>query len=245
MIQKYIFDVDGTLTPSRQSINPQFKEWFTEFCMNYDVYLVTGSDYAKTQEQLGDRLLRWPIFVYNCSGNDVWAKGEQIRTSKWQLPAHVKEFLEYRLYSSKFVLRTGQHFDERPGSVNFSILGRGATLKERMLYREWDLATKERHCIAEDFKRNFGNQLEISIGGETGVDIYPIGHNKSQILADFASDDSLHFFGDAMGPNGNDLPLADAIVERGNGWVYPVKDWQETWKILKSLVDQNAVSVTV
>ena len=245
MNQKYIFDVDGTLTPSRQKINPEFATWFTSFCMENDVYLVTGSDYKKTQEQLGDRLLRWPIFVYNCSGNDVWAKGEHIRGSEWKLPDYVKEFLEYRLNSSKFILRTGQHFDERPGSVNFSILGRGATLKERMLYRKWDLEPKARQRIVEDFARNFGNELEATIGGETGIDIYPIGRNKSQILADFGNDNYLHFFGDAMGPNGNDLPLADAIVERGNGWVYPVKDWQETWKILKSLVDQNALSATV
>jgi hypothetical protein len=107
-----------------------------------------------------------------------------------------------------------------------------------MLYRQWDLSTNERKQIVNDFKRNFGHELEATIGGETGIDIYPIGRNKSQILADFGADDYLHFFGDAMGPNGNDLPLADAIVERGNGWVYPVQDWQETWKILKTLVDK-------
>jgi phosphomannomutase len=238
MTTKYIFDVDGTLTPSRQRIDPEFGKWFAEFCMNYDVYLVTGSDNAKTIEQLGEYLCRWPIFIYNCSGNDVWAKGERLRGSEWTLPTHVQEFLQYRLQSSKFVLRTGLHFDVRPGSVNFSIVGRGATLKERMLYREWDLSTNERKQIVNDFKRNFGHELEATIGGETGIDIYPIGRNKSQILADFGADDYLHFFGDAMGPNGNDLPLADAIVERGNGWVYPVQDWQETWKILKTLVDK-------
>ena len=77
-MNKFIFDVDGTLTPSRSKIDPEFKIWFTEFCVNNEVYLVTGSDYVKTQEQLGDYLLRWPVFVYNCSGSDVWAKGERM-----------------------------------------------------------------------------------------------------------------------------------------------------------------------
>ena len=40
----YIFDVDGTLTPSRGIIDPTFKEFFIRFCNNNDVTLVTGSD---------------------------------------------------------------------------------------------------------------------------------------------------------------------------------------------------------
>ena len=240
MTVKYIFDVDGTLTPSRQRIDPEFALWFELFCMVNDVYLVTGSDNAKTIEQLGENLCRWPEFIYNCSGNDVWSKGCRIRARDWVMSDYVRAFLEYKLQGSKFVLRTGQHFDQRPGSVNFSVLGRGATLKERMLYREWDLATGERQRIVADFNRNFGNDLEATIGGETGIDIYPVGFNKSQILADFDVNDRLYFFGDAMGPDGNDRPLADAIIERGNGTVHAVANWQETWQILKSLVDNRA-----
>ena len=44
---KYIFDVDGTLTPSRQPIMPEFKDWFLDFCKHNEVYIVTGSDYPK------------------------------------------------------------------------------------------------------------------------------------------------------------------------------------------------------
>src|SRR6056300_963266 len=92
--KKYVFDVDGTLTPSRGRINEDFRLWFTDFCIHNDVYLVTGSDYEKTREQLGDYLLRWPIFVYNCSGSDVWTKGERIRTSEWKLPDDLRSNLE-------------------------------------------------------------------------------------------------------------------------------------------------------
>ena len=234
--RKFIFDVDGTLTPSRGKIVEEFRLWFTDFCINNDVYLVTGSDYPKTVEQLGEYLLRWPVTVYNCSGNDVWQKGVNIRTNPWTMPAAVKEFLQYRLQTSKFVLRTGQHFDVRPGSVNFSILGRGATLQERQLYRAWDLETGERNQLVEDFRRNFGEELEISAGGETGVDIYPRGFNKSQILDDFNKYDTILFFGDRLDEHGNDRPLADRLLaDRHRGAVYPVEDWQHTWQLLKDL----------
>ena len=51
MVDKFIFDVDGTLTPSRQEIDMDFAVFFTEFCAENDVYLVTGSDREKTIEQ--------------------------------------------------------------------------------------------------------------------------------------------------------------------------------------------------
>ena len=44
MINKFIFDVDGTLTPSRGIIDLNFKMFFNTFCLDNDVYLVTGSD---------------------------------------------------------------------------------------------------------------------------------------------------------------------------------------------------------
>ena len=52
----FAFDVDGTLTPSRQRIAPSFEEWFLSFCQTNNVYLVSGSDYEKTLEQLGEEI---------------------------------------------------------------------------------------------------------------------------------------------------------------------------------------------
>ena len=49
---KYIFDIDGTLTPSRLPIDPKFSIFFTQWIKNKDVYLVTGSDKEKTIEQI-------------------------------------------------------------------------------------------------------------------------------------------------------------------------------------------------
>ncbi len=234
MTTKYIFDVDGTLTPSRGKINEDFRLWFIDFCAANQVYLVTGSDHPKTVEQLGEYLCEWPVYIFNCSGSDVWANGKNIRTSNWCMPAEVEDFLDSYLKNSKFVLRTGQHFDQRPGSVNFSVVGRGATLRERQLYQAWDTETNERNHIVQQFREKFSHTMEISAGGETGVDIYPIGSNKSQIMQYFDSSDHLIFFGDRMDHHGNDRPLADAIADAG-GINYHVTNWQETWEILKKI----------
>lgn len=229
-MNKFIFDIDGTLTPSRQAIDPEFKKFFVEFCINNDVYLVTGSDYAKTQQQLGDYLLRWPIYVYNCSGNESRAKGELIRTEQWTAPPALYELMEGWLMASKFPARMGQHIESRPGMINFSIVGRGATLAERRMYVEWDRANRERDSIAYQINSEF-EDITATVGGETGIDIHPTGWDKSQILQDFdLTKDKLFFFGDKTEPGGNDYPLAQRIKN-----TYAVRDWRDTWERLSYL----------
>ena len=46
-VDKFIFDVDGTITPSRCEIDNDFAVFFSDFCANNNVYLVTGSDREK------------------------------------------------------------------------------------------------------------------------------------------------------------------------------------------------------
>jgi phosphomannomutase len=228
---KFIFDVDGTLTPSRSKIDTNFKEFFLEFCRFNSVTLVTGSDIAKTIEQVGKDITDIVDTVYCCSGNDVWRKGNNIYSSTWTLPIEVKSWLQRKLNDSKFVLRTGNHIEERPGCVNFSIVGRNATLKERQLYKSWDESSKEREMLVESFNNAF-KDLCAKVGGETGIDIYPKGLDKSQIIADFLSSDKLLFFGDKMDTLGNDYPLKVKIENNNLGSCFEVKDWQHTKKIL-------------
>ena len=73
-MKKFIFDVDGTLTPSRKKIVHEFWAPFLIFCRKHDGYLVTGSDRQKTLEQLGLDICYTAKRVYNCSGCDVYEK---------------------------------------------------------------------------------------------------------------------------------------------------------------------------
>ena len=47
MSKIFIFDVDGTLTPSRQPINKECQKFFKEWIKKNKFYLVTGSDIVK------------------------------------------------------------------------------------------------------------------------------------------------------------------------------------------------------
>ena len=237
----YLFDVDGTLTPSRRQIDPDFSKFFFDFVCKHDVYLVTGSDYPKTVEQIGNSLCCMVKRVYGCSGNDVYKNGINVYTSDWIIPAEPFDWLNAKLKASEFPLRTGNHFENRPGMLNFSVVGRNATLGERKLYVEWDNENNERNGIAKKFKKQFPS-IEAVVGGETGIDIYPVGADKGQILRDFHPQDHIHFFGDRMDNDGNDYPLKKALEKRkGPHNCYHVTDWKETFSILKDLKRQGII----
>ena len=239
-MRKFIFDVDGTLTPSRKKIEHKFWAPFLIFCRHHDVYLVTGSDRVKTLEQLGLDICYTAKRVYNCSGCDVYEKDNNVYRDTWKPSDEVRQFLQDELDYSQFRIRTDPHIEERPGCINFSILGRGANWEERETYIQWDKDEHERESIARRFNERFPD-LYATVGGQTGLDIAPSGRDKSQILRDFSEDDELHFFGDRMEEGGNDYSLAKALQEMG-GYPHPVNNWEETRTKLIKLTEKVIIT---
>ena len=232
-MKKFIFDIDGTLTLSRQPIDTSFQAFMIVFCCKHPVYLVTGSDRQKTIDQVGLDICYRAEKVYNCSGADAYKRDTNVYRSSWELPDNVDKFLKDELDYSQFPIRNGLHIEHRPGGVNFSILGRGTgvDLSSREEYVKWDRNTGERKDIADRLKNEFP-ELNVQIGGQTGLDIS--NGDKSQILRDFNPNDELHFFGDMMNEGENDYPLAKAVKEM-DGYTYHVRDFRHTWSLLNKI----------
>jgi phosphomannomutase len=222
-----IFDVDGTLTPAREQIDKYFKMELELLAKSENIYLATGSDYAKTVEQLGQDFLENHVaYSFNCSGNSIWRQGKEVYRNDWTLYPEIEAWLNKKLQESKFPIRTGNHIEARPGMVNFTILGRNATIAQRAAYMQFDFDNHERTALAEEFNEIFSGPYEVTaqVAGATGFDIYPKGKDKSQILNWFKNIPVV-FFGDDMQPGGNDYSLAQAIKNRkleGDA-VYPVE----------------------
>ena len=232
-MKKFIFDIDGTLTLSRQQIDTSFEAYMIVFCCKYPVYLVTGSDRQKTIDQIGLDICFRAEKVYNCSGADAYKRDTNVYRSSWKVSEEVEKFLQDELDYSQFKIRTDPHIEERPGCINFSILGRGANWEERETYIQWDKDEHEREMISIRFNERFSN-LSATVGGQTGLDIAPFGRDKSQILRDFSENDELHFFGDRMEKGGNDYSLAEAVKKRG-GFTYEVNTYKDTMNILNRI----------
>jgi len=221
----FAFDVDGTLTPSRQIIDNDFAEWFLNFIKNNTVYLVSGSDYAKTLEQLGVDICENVAGVYSCAGNALYVKGRQVYANDFDLTDEELEFLNKLLELSAYPERTGQHIEMRLGLCNFSVVGRGANIDQRNSYVRYDSAINERKNLANLITNKFP-RLEATVAGETGLDIYLKGKDKSQIANDIKP---FVFFGDKTDLGGNDHTIS-LVANK----VHAVSNWKETFNILKN-----------
>ncbi len=232
----YIFDVDGTLTPSRDTMDIQFANWFEHFATHNAVYLASGSDRQKTLEQIPEHIYNLCVRVYQCSGNSVWEQSRNICNSDWKLPEEPRFYLEDVLKYSEFHIKTGCHFDERPGLFNFSVLGRNANKEQRETYVYHDYYMQERIQISEDFNLRFSDKFGIlsQVAGETGIDITPVGKGKEQILDEFDPVTHITFFGDKTQMGGNDFEISQRVQLMVNGNFYQVSDWMQTWEILKN-----------
>jgi len=220
----FVFDVDGTLTASRQRIDPEFAEWFLNFAKNNTVYLASGSDYVKTLEQVGEEICNAVAGVFSCAGNVFYVGGVEQYANPFELTPDELSQLNRLLDESSYPVRTGQHIEMRLGLCNFSIVGRGATLAQRQDYVKYDTKVQERSNIARKINDTFP-RLEATVAGETGVDIYLRGRDKSQI-ADHVT--PFVFFGDKIEPGGNDYTIALRAAV-----YFKVNSWQETFKVLK------------
>jgi len=236
----FIFDVDGTLTPSRGKIDSEFEIYFKKFISKYPVALVTGSDLGKTVEQLGQDIVKQVDYCFNCSGNEVYQGSTRIFKSDWEISEDLREYLLEVLSNSKYKFRYGNHLEKRVGMMNFSVVGRDAVGVQRKHYYEWDVVKKEREQLCQYINKNW-KDVEAVVGGETGIDIFKRGSNKSQILK-YIDSKNLYFFGDRMDFAGNDWPLGQKIIEGNLGKIYHVKDWKDTWTRLKFLEESGSIN---
>ena len=171
----YLFDVDGTLTPSRKPMVEDFKNYFkfwvsTQQSSGNKVYFVTGSDYDKTVEQVGEDLWTLVDGSYQNSGNRLFCQGRLIFESEWEMPEDLESVVLTLIRQSDWYGTAENNVEHRMGMVNISTIGRDCTDKQRAEYYEWDKESLERETIADVINSNF-DDIEAVIGGEISIDI--------------------------------------------------------------------------
>ena len=243
----FIFDVDGTLTPSRQKMTKEFKEFFEKWAEKNKFYLVTGSDLPKLQEQM-DYMDILAEGIFTCCGNEFWkpdphivnVSAELIYENKFKVSNKLKTMLDVILMASPYPDRYGNHIEDRGSMVNFSIVGRDCNQLQREIFFKWDNEHKERKKVATAIKEKFP-ELDAVIGGQISIDIYPKGKDKSQVLDVIEQDrlvkpDEYIFIGDRTEKGGNDYPLAQLLnlKDRPYGYVYQTDGWEHTQRILET-----------
>ena len=210
----YLFDVDGVLTDTGYDIDAVFKNWFLNWAKDKRYALVTGSTLERTREQIGNEIVDNAMLVANCMGNSVFQEGRSVTLNEFSFTREEEDFLTLRQNQSPFPIRAGQHIAPRPGSFNFSVVGRNANKEEREQYKAYDKQHNERLDIAREFKQKFP-RFDVFIGGDISIDICLRGAHKGQVMEFFYpfldGTERMIFFGDKMGEWGIDKPLADEM----------------------------------
>ena len=244
----FIFDVDGTLTPSRQPMTKEFQKFFKQWIKKNKFYLVTGSDLPKLQEQMCFFDIE-AEGIFTCCGNQFWLpnssvpiqSADLIYDNKFKVSRKLNKLLGTILSNSIYPHRYGNHIEDRGSMVNFSIVGRDCNQEQREEYYKWDKEKGERKIIAQAIKEKFPD-LDAVIGGQISIDIYPKGMDKSQVLNVIEQErlvppNEYIFIGDGIENGGNDYPLAELMDNTEICDWYHTKGWKHTKEILESLND--------
>ena len=235
----FMFDIDGTLTPSRLRMTEEFAKFFDKWSNENKYYLVTGSDLDKTKEQLPIAYIDRAEAIFTCCGNQMWRDNELIYDNKFELTSKLKNTLEVVLMSNQYPHRYGNHIEDRGSMVNFSIVGRNCTQEQREHFFKWDEEKGERKKISTFLKHKF-KDLDAVLGGQISIDIYPKGMDKSQIFDVIKQDRLVEpreyiFIGDRTEKGGNDYPLAKLMEETNNCKYFQTEGPEQTMEILQWL----------
>jgi len=229
----FIFDVDGTLTPVRQSIEPDFEPIFEKFINNHVVFLASGSDFEKIKQQIPIKLIYNCMGVFCCMGNELRVNDHIVYSKELNLPADVVFWLYDQLANTKYPRHKvgSKNFEYRTGMLNFSVVGRDISQEQRDDYYQWDLISGERRAICDKFNDLFSKyELAACIGGRISIDIQAKDKDKGQIYDYLSMYDHKTFFGDQCMPGGNDHSLYMKCESK-----FAVKDYKQTMSILQGI----------
>ena len=237
-MNRYIFDVDGTLTEQVGAMNPRFMRFFENWIRYNATYLCTNNDYNTIKTKLGRRIVENCSGVFTCSGNLVYSRGKIITRNSYTFNSDLIPFLESKINSSSFKMKAGPQIVIREGLISFSLLGKSELNEERNRFKIWDKTNKERIKIVKEINNKF-LELNATLAGETSIDITAKGKDKTQVFTYFPNNDTIYYIGNELYGNGNDSTVLEYSKMNSNIKTISVKNWNESFLFCQKITDQN------
>ena len=233
----YLFDVDGVLCDAGCKIDPEFKTFFLEWAVDKQYYLITGGERKSTIDQIGIEIVENAEVGFHCMGNQIFMEGNEYKINQVQLNDSEREWLETYAATSSHQYNSGNYIEQRSGSINYSVIGKNASIEQKKEYFAWDAIHNERKFLIKEIARLFP-RLEAFIGGNASIDICLRGANKGGCVdLLYQASNYIKFFGDRCFPDGIDYPI---VVLLRNDMLSPAiysitTGYKETWENLKIL----------
>ena len=230
-----MFDVDGVLCDRGMPIPEDFKQWFLNWAKRGQlIHYNTGSNREKTIQQIGQEMVDLAEISFHCLGNSIYFKDKGVTINSFVLSEEETNWLMNQVIQSPFPLKVGNHIEHRQGSVNFSVIGRNATIEQRKQYREYDDVNQERLRILKEFVVRFP-KYEAYVGGDISIDICLKDCNKALPLKLWIPHHGpTYVFGDKGMEYGVDYPLRK--FHKHNYHYVQIDDgYKQTWEFLKTI----------
>jgi hypothetical protein len=238
-----IFDLDGTLSESKQLLDTEMAELLAKLVSKYFVAIISGGAFPQFENQVLsnlkfnhgqlEKLILMPtsgatLYRYN---NESWEVVYENKLTKEEV-AKIREALIDSLKRNNIIVEIERDMiEDRGNQVTFSIFGQNAPLE---LKKTWDPNHEKRQKIIAGL--NGLDEFEIHIGGTTSIDITKKGIDKaygvnalSKILN--TPIEEMLFVGDALYPGGNDASALRTGIESKT-----VSSVQETKDLIRELI---------
>jgi phosphomannomutase len=260
-----LFDMDGTLTEPRKNMLTETCNALSKLQKNgFVVGIVSGSDLDYIIEQC-ELILDIPgldydmLDIYPCNGTKHYKIGDYGNPVK-QYELVMKDFLikgryQKLVYELSHILAelsvnpdllgimplTGNFINMRGSMINFCPIGRNASQKDRKVWCGLDRKFEIRQFILERLNAVFSQgDITFKLGGDTSIDIFPKGWDKTFVLQNFKDEDDLWFVGDRCQKLGNDKELYDAIKLRSSGESFETGSPSKTIEIINNIIHQHS-----
>jgi len=238
-----LFDVDGTLTPARQSASAEILDVLKAVRQKAVIGFVGGSDLSKITEQLavdGGPVVDQFDYAFAENGLTAYKLGKPLASQSFikfvgegRYKRLVNFILRY-LANLDIPIKRGTFVEFRNGMINVSPIGRNATIQERNDFEKYDLEKGIRKEFVRVLRETFADYgLTFSIGGQISFDVFPNGWDKTYALNHVQDEGftEIHFFGDKTYKGGNDYEIFTDPRTIGHDVANP----NETILILKRL----------
>ena len=191
----FLFDVDGTLTPSRQIATKEMLEHLISLKSKVSIGFVGGSDLAKQREQVDLSIIDskykdiLELFDYSFPENGLsfyrnteLISQESINSflGEQTLQKIINESLSF-LSKVELPVKRGNFIELRDSMLNVSPVGRSCSHEERLAFFSYDQEHSIRNSYCTHMRKMFPN-VSFVIGGQISVDVFPRGWDKTYCL---------------------------------------------------------------
>ena len=220
MYKVIAFDLDGTLTESKQKIDDKTARFLAKIALDYEVAIITGGTMKQIETQVLENLpdgIENKLHLMSCSGAIYEKFG--VLQYKYEIPKIQREVISsvikvtaesLGLWEEKTL---GDVIEDREAQITFSALGQRARLADK---KAWDDTGNKRKSLVNALKKVFPD-YSIRSGGLSSVDISQEGIDKEFALKQLMKLNNINaseilYIGDKFRPGENDYPALVAGV---------------------------------